>query len=32
MQRVVRLGVAACVAVAVALGVVYLVRAVDELG
>jgi hypothetical protein len=32
MQRVVRVGVAATVAVAVALGLVYFVRAVDELG
>lgn len=32
MVRVVRAGVAACVVVAVALGLVYFVRAVDELG
>ena len=32
MQRVVRSGVAACVGIAVVLGVVYLVRAVDRLG
>jgi hypothetical protein len=32
MQRVVRFGVAACVGAAVALGLVYLVRAVEELG
>jgi hypothetical protein len=32
MERVVRLGVAASVLVAVALGLVYFVRAVDELG
>jgi hypothetical protein len=32
MQRVVRVGVAACVCAAVALGLVYLVYAVDDLG
>jgi hypothetical protein len=32
MQRVARVGVVACVAVAVALGAVYFVRAVDQLG